>query len=167
MNKNEDLIRRRLDDVERLQNSDKFEEAIEVCNEIISVDSECYMAFSRRGDIYHGMGMHENAFRDLKKLMMLRPDCPSAYYVSARWNLELGNDQAVVDDANFVVKSGEPYFIKMAYFFRALAFLSLGNKAKALDDCHKLPDEFRTAVTTYKTGWQVLSRADLMKMITN
>jgi tetratricopeptide (TPR) repeat protein len=165
MSKNEELIKRRLDDVERLQNSDKFEEAIEVCDEIISLDSECYMAFSRRSDIYHRMGQHEAAFHDLDRLMKIRPECPSAYYVSARWNLELGNDRAAIDDANFVIKSGEQYFIKMAYFFRSIAFMNLGNKKAALDDCHMLPDEFRTALTLYKTGWKVLSRADLLEMI--
>jgi tetratricopeptide (TPR) repeat protein len=165
MNESESLIEKKLHDIDSLQKAKKFEEAIEVCNEIIADDDECYMAYSKRGDIFYGLGMHQDAFRDLDKLMEIRPECPSAYYVSARWNLELGNDKSAIDDANFVIKSGVAYFINMAYFFRSIAFLNLGDKKAAAEDCLLLPEEFKTAVTIHKIGWKILSRDDLYKMI--
>lgn len=160
------LIEKKLEDVDSFLDAEKLEEAIEVCNEIISMDDACYMAYSRRGDILFMMGRRLDAFCDLDKLMKLRPECPSAYYVSAKWNLEIGNDRAAIDDANFVIRSGEEYFMNMAYFFRAIALHNLGDQVAAEKDCLLLPDDFRTAITLCKAGWMVLSRDDLHKMIT-
>ena len=151
--------------IDRLRDEGRFEEAIEVCGEMIAADEENYTAYSERAEILYSAGRREEAFRDLEILMRLRPGSPSAYYIRAKWNLEDGNYRSVVDDAAVIIQSRDKYFVDVAYFFRSLANFNLGNKKDAISDCLRLPEEFKMSIDMPGMGWKVLSRKDLHKIV--
>jgi len=164
MSKSEDTINKKIEDIARLRKEEKYEEALQVCNEMIAEDNECYAAYSKRSHILHGLGKYSEALRDLGRLIELRPDGPTAYLQRAEWYLEQGDDKLAMDDLDFVIRTGEPYFIDTAYFYRAVACLNLGHKAEAIDACLKLPDDFKYQIETPRWGGRLLSRDDIYRM---
>jgi len=151
--------------IDRFRDEGRFEEALQVCEEMIAADSGDYAAYSERADILYSIGQRKEAYQDLGRLIQLRPESPSAYYVRAKWNLEVGDYQAVLDDATTIMRFRDKHFIDVAYFYRAIAQFKLGNKTDAVADCLRLPADFKMPVDIPQMGWKVLSRKELQEMI--
>jgi tetratricopeptide (TPR) repeat protein len=154
-----------LEKISQLRNEGAYDEALQICNEIIDTDDACYAAYSMRSRIYYDLGIYSDAFVDLGKLATLRPHSPSAYFERATWNLELGNDQLVLNDVQIILKLGDEYFVNSAYFYLAVAQLNLGNKAEAFDAAIQLPEAFKLYVKTRGFGGRVLTKNELIKMV--
>ena len=164
MSKSEEEVKM-LKAIAQFTKEDKYEQSLQVCNELIDQDSNCYSAYSARADVLYHLGKYTEAFQDIDRLMYLRPDSPSAYVRRAEWNLAQGNDKLVIDDLSFVIKSKDQYYLNVAYFYSTVALLNLGKKAEALEACRKLPDGYEFYVETYHAGGRLLSRDALDKMI--
>jgi tetratricopeptide (TPR) repeat protein len=156
----------KLADAAALLKEGKYQEAIDICSGIILEESDCYAAFSARSRIFHDLGKHEDALRDIAKLIELRPNSPCAFIERAAWYLELGDDQLAVSDADFVIATGDEYFINTAHFYRAVASFNLGQKQNLMDSCDKLPLDFKSYVKTWRHGGRLLTRNDLVRFAT-
>jgi tetratricopeptide (TPR) repeat protein len=156
----------KLADVAALLKESKYQEAIDICSGIILEESDCYAAFNARSQIFLDLGKHEDALRDITKLIELRPNSPCAFIERAALYLELGDDQLAIGDADFVIATGEDYFINVAHFYKAVASFNLGQKQNLMDLCSKLPLDFKFYVKTLRHGGRLLTRDDLVRFAT-
>ncbi len=165
MNSSEENVKEKLKAIAQLSQKNDYVQSMQICNELIAQENNCYAAYSARAEILYHLGRYQEASQDIDKLMELRPHSPSAYVRRAEWNLAQGNDKLVVDDLSFVIKSKDPYFLNVAYFYSAVALLNMGNKAGAMEACDQLPDGYEFYVETHQDGGRLLSRDALGKMI--
>jgi tetratricopeptide (TPR) repeat protein len=156
----------KLADAAALLREGKYQEAIDIYSCIIFEESDCYAAFSARSRIFHDLGMHADALRDIAKLIELRPNSPCAFIERAAWYLELGDDQLAIGDADFVIATGDEYFINTAHFYKAVASFNLGEKQNLMDSCGKLPLDFKSYIKTLRHGGRLLTRDDLVRFAT-
>jgi tetratricopeptide (TPR) repeat protein len=141
-----------------------FEQALHLCNELISGGDQIYEVYSERSYSYHQLGRLSEALRDIEEMIGLRPNSASAYIRKSAINLEIGRDLIVVDCASIVIDSGDEYFMSTALFYRAVAYLNLDKKSEAMRDGLRLPDEFEFAVKTKNKGLWKLTRGDILNM---
>ena len=103
-------VDRLLADADRLARARRYEEAIEICDIVISDDPNSYAAFSERSCSLHALGRVEDAFRDVEKLIELRPESPTAYFRRARWHMERGEYELALNDLRQVMAFNVEYF---------------------------------------------------------
>ncbi|WP_222610890.1 hypothetical protein [Undibacterium sp. FT79W] len=164
MNDIENSLKEKLENIDRLFINEEYDLALQICNEIIAENEDCYAAYSERSCIFHALGRNSEAFDDVDKLIKLRPTSPTAYMRRARWHLEQGADDLALKNVNFVIELGTEYFIDSAYFYQAIALLNIGKKTEAIEACQMLPGDFRDYVNTYNIRGKLLSRDDLYRL---
>jgi tetratricopeptide (TPR) repeat protein len=154
-----------LEKIARLREEMQFQNAIAICNDIIVSDVACYPAYGARSRIFYDLGRYEDAFKDLEKLIELRPNSPSAYLERAAWGLERGNYKSAIDDSTHVIESGELYYMSMAYFYQCIGYLLQGDKKQATEACSKLPNDFKAYLKTPHVIDGIVTRDSLYEMI--
>jgi tetratricopeptide (TPR) repeat protein len=165
MNNFENTHEDKLAYVKQLYKDEKYEEAIQICNDIIFENEDCFFAYSQRSYSFHALGRNQDAFDDIEKLIELRPTCPVAYMRRARFHLERGDDDLALADANFVIELEDEYFIDTAYFYQAVSLLNLGRSTEALAAYQMLPDDYRDYLKTYNVFGKLISKSDLHDLI--
>jgi tetratricopeptide (TPR) repeat protein len=154
-----------LDGALQLIKEGEYERAAKLCDQIIENDGDSHRAYSMRSGCMFRLGRHSEAFRDVGKVMELDPQSPLSYFRRARWHLYFGKDEEAIKDLNFVIDSGEKYFLDNAHFLRALAYVNLGKKAEAVSDYLKVPEDFCEMLEKDRVPAKWISRDDLEKMI--
>lgn len=142
-------LRDQVDKANSLSKKKEYEKAIEICNDIIKNHPEYLEALRKRATIYARMGKLEYAINDITDVIEKIPDEPSYYFSRGRWNLYACNNREAIKDFNSVLlldKESGNYFSETTYFFRAVAYLRLGEKGKAQEDCEKVEDGFEVFI---------------------
>lgn len=130
-------------------------EALQICNNIISEFPDYYEGYEKRSYIFHQMGDHENAFKDIEEVIRIVPGEPAPFFKRGRWKLNLGLYNEAIDNFTKVIDFGSDYFIDAAYFFRAIANFYIKKYEKALSDCDNVPDK-------YHLGPKYMTKAELV-----
>jgi tetratricopeptide (TPR) repeat protein len=154
-----------LSEVERLRGASELEKAVNLASTILEVDATCHYAVRARALLFFDLGRYPDALRDMADLVALCPNSPAPFFERAAFNLELGNYMHVVDDAKIVIEFNDPFFLKTAYLYLAVAHLNLGSKMDALAACRNLPIGFGTYVKTASNNGAFVRREELLRMI--
>lgn len=150
---------------DQLSKEERFEEAIDVCGDVIAQDDDCYAAYSERSCNLYALGRFEEALRDLEKLIELRPSSPTAYFRRARWQIERGEYEFALKDLYQVIDFQVEYFNESAYFHLVVALLNTNRIADALQACDKLSPSFKEFISTPLTPGKALSRDELKLLV--
>jgi tetratricopeptide (TPR) repeat protein len=127
--------------IEKSKNGD-YEDALEICESMLSIFPNAYEIYETRSEIYHKMGDYEGALSDLEHVIALMPNEVAPIFRRGRWKLELGHYLDAITDFSKVIDSNTSYFLDAAYYFRAEAFLYCHEYEKTLNDCQQVPDDF-------------------------
>lgn len=150
---------------DQLSKEDRFEEAIDICCDVIAQDDDCYAAYSERSCNLHALGRFEESLRDLEKLIELRPSSPTAYFRRARWQIERGEYEFALKDLYQVIDFQVEYFNESAYFHLVVALLNTNRIDDALQACGMLSPGFKEFISTPSTPGKALSRDELMLLV--
>ena len=155
------LLKEKIELVSSLIKSEDYENALNICNELVEKYTLAYEIVSERAFINYSLGKTDHALADLQTLIDLRPDSPTAYVKRAVWNLEFGNDLQAINDLTVVILMGDEFYIEVSYFYRAIAYIHLGMRDYAYNDYVNLSDDFNFRVKTLKEGTRFLSKEDI------
>ncbi|KQV55022.1 MULTISPECIES: hypothetical protein [unclassified Duganella] len=150
---------------DQLSKEERFQEAIDICCDVIAQEADCYAAYSERSCNLHALGRFEEALRDLGKLIVLRPASPTAYFRRARWQIERGAYELALADLYQVIDFKVEYFNESAYFHLAVALLNVNRIDDALQACGMLSPGFKEFISTPSTPGKALWRDELMLLI--
>ncbi len=150
---------------EQFSKEGQYEEAIGICDNVISYDERCYAAYNERSCNLHALGRSAEAFRYLEKLIHLRPSSPTAYFRRARWRIELGEYETALKDLYQVIDFEDDYFNDSANFHLVIALANTNRINDALQACESLPPGFKEFVSTPSTPGSLLSRDQLQRLV--
>lgn len=154
-----------LTSVEGSRSQGEFDKAIQVANELISIEPSDHRAYRARALLLFEMKKYIEAFKDLDFVVELCANSPAPYFERAACNLELGKDELVIEDIDVVIKFQDAFFLKSAYAYRAIASMNLGNLQDAKAACSKLPVGYKTWVATQANGGEIITRESLLRSI--
>jgi tetratricopeptide (TPR) repeat protein len=146
----------------QLSKDERFEEAVELCDEVIAHHEDCYDAYSERSCNLHSLGRVTEALRDLEKLIELRPSSPTAYFRRARWRIERGEYELALKDLYQVLEFKVEYFDESVRFHLVIALLNTQRGDDAKRESEMLSPGFKEFVSTPSTLGKTFSREELI-----
>ncbi len=75
----------------------KFEDALQVCDQILAIDGELGMAYTYAGMAQAGLENHEEALKDLSKATLLTPENPNPWIQLAALHRKNGDNQRALE----------------------------------------------------------------------
>ena len=144
-----DMIRDKLDKAwdahERGENLD----ALKLCNEVLELDPNSYLAYSYRASVYVGLKDYYKAIDDANKSIEINPTYYYSYNNRGCAYLELGNyEQALSDFSESIRRVGRRKY-PIPYLNRAATYIELKEYEKAIDDCNKVIEFKPTCAEAY------------------
>ena len=127
--------------------SEKVDEALHYCDQLLATDHKNVEAWRLKTDIYNSIQQWEHALDCISKTITFSSlKEPADYYVSGKLKLRLFKyEEAIIDYLNIISlseKYNDFYYINMANFFLSYSYLLLKNKKMSMkylkltnDDC--------------------------------
>src|SRR3546814_3970836 len=97
--------------------------------------------FWKRSFVHERMHNLDGAIADLNRCLELELDDVSVYFNRGILWIRTGNSERGIEDFSRVIESGFYYFLKTAYFCRAVAYLRQKEFDKALADSMNTLDD--------------------------
>lgn len=139
-----------LSGVRKLADSGRFNEALELCTEIINREPESSAGYHCAAKLYARMGDYAAAVTQIDLALERNIYEPALHFARGRWNLCLRRYAAARDDFSraLVVEEqyGRGYYVEMSFFFRAVAHKALGDLPSAVDDCAHVRDDVQVTL---------------------
>lgn len=117
--------------VKRIE-SDDYKGAIEICNQVLQIETNNSVAYGLRGIALMRLKNYQQAIKDFDRAINIRPDSGYTYYFRGLAYLNLENYKLAVADLNQALRY-EPELAN-AYYNRAYARYKLGDKQGAVAD---------------------------------
>ena len=147
-----------------LAKQNRFDEAIGICNSYIERHPKQRVGYEKRAHVYSITNELHKAIYDIDKIENLGLLNSGDYFYRGRWKLMVDDYNGAIDDLTLSIedesKKNESYYSESSFFYRALAYLFVGNKNKVARDCVHVRDDFQV----YVKG-KIRSKADLLTEI--
>jgi tetratricopeptide (TPR) repeat protein len=111
------------------------------------------------------------AINDLTHALDLLPSEPGLFFDRGRYYAKIGEHQCAVDDftnaLELCVFHSNDYYRESLYFFRAEAYLRLGNKVAALEDLQGVRKDFSLWTNELRTKQELLDQCSMEVVFLN
>ena len=144
-----ETIRRMLDRAWEAHERGENQDALKLCNEVLELDPNSYLAYSYRASVYVGLKEYARAIDDANKSIQIKPTYYYSYNNRGCAYLEMGNyEQALSDFSESIKRVGRRKY-PIPYFNRAGTYIELKEYEKAIDDCDKAIEFKATCAEAY------------------
>jgi len=144
-----------------LAKQNRFDEAISVCNSYIERYPKQREGYEERAHIYSITNELHKAIDDIDTIESLGLLNSGDYFSRGRWKLMVDDYNGAIDDLTLSIEGesekNESYYSESSFFYRALAYLFVGNRDKVAEDCIHVRDDFQV----YVKG-KIRSKVDLL-----
>jgi tetratricopeptide (TPR) repeat protein len=113
-------------------NAGKYNEALQLLNDIIRANPDDGTAYELRGNIYAFLNNFKKAIDDYTKAIELRPDLAASYYYRATIYTLTNNYAPAIKDYTRALELQTGYY--EAYFHRGTIYSRSGNQQRAITD---------------------------------
>jgi tetratricopeptide (TPR) repeat protein len=162
MSRIEDHLSEKLEEARQLRKARRYQEALELCNEIITAHPKCADVYRIRSYILARTVNVVSAIKERMRVLLIDPTSFD-HFDLGRWSLSIGIlDDAIEHLTNAIEmerRQEEQPCTQIAYLFRAETYLQKGQPAKALQDS----DQLRDAARAYIPGVGLRSKLDLRR----
>ena len=151
-----------IEKVRTLTREGKSDAAMSLCQELVAQHPSNANVWRMRAHLYFSDGQLDKAEGDITHALSI--DQQSVFFFTrARYRLRMEEFTGVAEDiesallAEKMNEYGDETYLWELYFFRAEAWIKLGQKNKALVDLNNVPDDFRTWTFALRTKADLLA----------
>jgi tetratricopeptide (TPR) repeat protein len=145
----------------RLVKERKRDEALSLAVQAVSEYPDEMESWLLQGYLHELLQEYEAGAEDLTRAIEINDKEPHLYYSRGRYRFQFRNMSGAVEDFTKALELcdfySNDYYRDELSFWRAEAFLKLGNKGAALRDAEGLPDDFRSWTFTLRTKHQLMA----------
>ncbi|NLI63682.1 MAG: tetratricopeptide repeat protein [Bacteroidales bacterium] len=109
-------------------------DALSYFSQAIKAHPNKYLAYLNRYKIYVDDKDYQSALEDLNEVIKIKPDQPDSYIYRGALYAQLENYQQSIADYTIAIESEDFKTDAYVYYLRAISYLSLGNRKKAIKD---------------------------------
>ncbi len=120
---------------DEIKGSVDFERKIDICNQIIKLDPNDFIAFNNRGNAYSELREYNKAIEDYNQAIKFNSEDAEAFYNRGITYEELGEYNKAIEDYNKAIEINSEYF--EAFNNRGNAYVKLIEYNKAIEDYNK------------------------------
>ncbi len=158
-------LKKTLNKAQNCAENEEYDDALKLCNEIISGDMNQAEGYRERAAVYSLMGEYQSAVKDLISIFKLGSEEPADYYELGNIRFKQGCLDETIEALTNCIDLSEKYdffYYKTAcYFLRAEANLRLNKFKEALEDCQNLDEDYKYYIPSsgMKTRSKIIEQA--------
>ena len=149
-----------LEKIKDLAKTGNYSEALLLLDDLIRINSKEDKLWAARAFVNTHQGNSEAAIDDWSKAIQLNKE-PHYFYMRGISRFQVSQYRSAISDFTAVIelcdKYKSDYYRSPAYFFRADAYLRLGEFDQAKSDCVHVPDNTQTWTDKLRTKADILA----------
>lgn len=134
--------RKTLTAAKQLSKEDALLEALELCNQLIENQPNSYEGYELRSSIFRRLGDLDKALWDLDHVIELLPTSAAPHFRKGRYLMMLSRCGDAAKEFSEAEALDDGYFGDVIFFYRAEAFLRMGEYDKCLQDCRSMRSDY-------------------------
>ena len=155
-----------LSEIRALSKSKQFNDALAVCENLVSEHPKECFGYRAKADVLQLMGDHSEALVAREEVAKLGSEEPSDYYDLARLCFSMGRNEECIRWADRALllskKHDSDYYMQASHFFKANALLNINSFQEVLDICAFLEDGYGTFIS----GKGMVTKEDIVRSAT-